>query len=324
MGYLTFTEQRRHYLDRAETGSSLGPVGGPMAWTADELAEDPTWIVQLAGLDLHDLDAALDVVMGSGVPLHELHRADVDLGRCARSVQEWSRKLAEERGIVLVRGFPVERWGEERTAVATWCLGLHLGTPGAQNPRGDLLGHVRNLPAVEGAEHRRLYQTDADIRFHCDYADVVGLMCLRPARVGGESRVASSIAVHDALWRSDPVSACRLYRPVWLDSRDEGPEPAVRVTPFAFDGERVRIFYHSDYFRSVERHGARFQLDDELTTALDRFDALASSPELCVPMRLEAGDLQLVSNHAVVHARTTYEDDPGAPRHLLRLWLSAA
>jgi hypothetical protein len=41
-------------------------------------------------------------------------------------------------------------------------------------------------------------------------------------------------------------------------------------------------------------------------------------------MALAPGDLQLVSNHTVIHARTAYDDAPDADgrRHLLRLWLS--
>ena len=41
-------------------------------------------------------------------------------------------------------------------------------------------------------------------------------------------------------------------------------------------------------------------------------------------MELEGGDIQFVSNHAVIHARRGYEDDPDPQRrrHLLRLWLS--
>ena len=41
-------------------------------------------------------------------------------------------------------------------------------------------------------------------------------------------------------------------------------------------------------------------------------------------MALTPGDVQLVSNHSVIHARTAYEDAPGSGgrRHLLRLWLS--
>jgi len=48
--------------------------------------------------------------------------------------------------------------------------------------------------------------------------------------------------------------------------------------------------------------------------------------ELCYSMELQAGDLQLLNNHVVYHARTTYEDDarPGHDRFLMRLWLSMA
>ena len=41
-------------------------------------------------------------------------------------------------------------------------------------------------------------------------------------------------------------------------------------------------------------------------------------------MDLEPGDIQWLSNHTVMHARTEYEDwpEPQRKRHLLRLWLS--
>ena len=41
-------------------------------------------------------------------------------------------------------------------------------------------------------------------------------------------------------------------------------------------------------------------------------------------MELEPGDVQLLSNHTVIHARTDYEDyaDDDRKRHLLRLWIT--
>jgi hypothetical protein len=41
-------------------------------------------------------------------------------------------------------------------------------------------------------------------------------------------------------------------------------------------------------------------------------------------MELEPGDVQLLSNHTVIHARTDYEDPPEEhlKRHLLRLWIT--
>ena len=47
-------------------------------------------------------------------------------------------------------------------------------------------------------------------------------------------------------------------------------------------------------------------------------------PDLYLDMDFEPGDIQLISNHTVIHSRTDYEDfeEPEKKRHLLRLWLS--
>ena len=59
--------------------------------------------------------------------------------------------------------------------------------------------------------------------------------------------------------------------------------------------------------------------------ALDCFDALANDVRLNFLMRLEAGDMQFVHNHTLLHDRTAFEDwaEPERKRHLLRLWLSS-
>ncbi|HKK29988.1 MAG TPA: TauD/TfdA family dioxygenase, partial [Alphaproteobacteria bacterium] len=62
----------------------------------------------------------------------------------------------------------------------------------------------------------------------------------------------------------------------------------------------------------------------EQNEAMDLFDELANDPALHLDMAFEPGDIQLVSNHAVAHSRTAYEDyeEPEKRRHLLRLWLA--
>ena len=96
------------------------------------------------------------------------------------------------------------------------------------------------------------------------------------------------------------------------------------MPPCRFAGGRLRTFYHSDYFRSVVRHPEVPEFTDEELALLDLYEEIASSPELYLDMNLEVGDVQLISNHTILHARTAYEDPPqaGRGRHLLRLWLS--
>lgn len=321
-GHRTFAQQYTHYFDRPSVGLPTGSVGGNAAWTAADLNSSDSWRVELAPEDILTLERAFQAVTTSGLTTSEVSRSDLDIGHLGERLQSWAADLSHGCGVLLISGLPVDRWGLEFTEMATWCLGLLLGEPGAQNPQGDLLGHVRDAGSARFNPGGRLYRTNASIRFHCDYADVVGLMCVHQAVKGGESRIASSAALHDELWRRWPKEAARLYEPVWLDTRGEGNLPAIEVTPFAYDGRRVRAFYHSDYFRSAGRHGGAYVPDPLLLSALDRFDELAASPLYCLSMRLRPGDLQLVSNHSVVHSRSEYEDDPTSPRHLLRLWLS--
>jgi hypothetical protein len=65
-------------------------------------------------------------------------------------------------------------------------------------------------------------------------------------------------------------------------------------------------------------------LTEEDRALLDLYNEIADSPELYLEMDLEPGDIQLLSNHTVLHARTGFEDfrEADRRRHLLRLWVS--
>ena len=96
------------------------------------------------------------------------------------------------------------------------------------------------------------------------------------------------------------------------------------VSPAQFANGKLQTFYHSDYFRSIERHEGLVLTEAE-KTILDFYDERGLSPELYLDMQLESGDIQFLSNHTIAHSRTAYTDheDPEKQRHLLRLWLSA-
>ena len=69
--------------------------------------------------------------------------------------------------------------------------------------------------------------------------------------------------------------------------------------------------------------GARRLTADDIE-ALDMFSEVAGDPELRLDMALMPGDMQLLHNHTILHARSAYEDWPEVERkrHLLRLWLA--
>src|SRR5436190_1320382 len=78
-------------------------------------------------------------------------------------------------------------------AIAYLGLGSYTGRPMVQNEHGHLLGHVKDLGGDYGDRNTRGTFTNAEMRFHADGCDYVGLLCLQTAKSGGESRVASSV-----------------------------------------------------------------------------------------------------------------------------------
>jgi hypothetical protein len=323
----SFGEQALHYFRREHTEVAREPLRCAAAWRGAELARDTRWQVALDAAQIAELEAARDAVRARGLDLGGITREDFPLPSLSLAAAQWADELRSGRGFLVLRGLPLARWGDEDSALIYWGLGLHLGRPGAQNPQGDLLGHVTDTGEEATNPHVRRYRTAGDIAYHCDLADAVGLLCLRTARRGGASRIVSSVSVYNELLARRPDLVERLYEPFLLDVRDEGRSgrlPWIPVPPCRHAGGVLRTFYHSDYFRSVERHADAPRFDAAQRELMDLYEEIAASPELRLDMHFEPGDVQLLSNHVVLHARTAYEDppDPAHRRHLLRLWLS--
>ena len=110
----------------------------------------------------------------------------------------------------MLKGLPIERYSVEQAAVIFYGLGIHVGQPRMQNANGHLLGHVRDL-SVNSNEHGvRIYQTNERQTFHTDSCDIVGLLCLRKAKQGGESLLVSALAIYNEMLsaRPDLVRCC--------------------------------------------------------------------------------------------------------------------
>lgn len=325
--YLTFGEQALHYFDRAHESVLLDPLNGPSAWKGPELRDRSDWTVTLDAAQIDEIDAAIASVRRRGLALESVGRDDFPLSTLVPVIAGWAAELARGRGLLLIRGLPVDRWGDADSSVAYWGIGQHLGRPGAQNPQNELLGHVTDTGDDADDPFVRLYRTASDIAYHCDLADVVGLLCLRTAKSGGASRIVSSVSVYNEILARRPDLVARLYEPFCLDARNEdgdGKMKFVPVAPCRFADGVLRTFYHSDYFRSAARHAEVPPLTDDERELLDLYEEIARSPALYLDMSFAPGDIQLISNHFVLHARTAYEDstDPAHKRHLLRLWLS--
>jgi hypothetical protein len=298
------------------------------AWNGREMAQRRDWIHELSAAEIEDLDRAVAHARATGKPIGELSRADFPLGLLARSAEAWLDALDTGRGFVLVRGVPVERYGEEDASLAYWGLGLHLGRAVSQNAAGDLLGHVRDAGLERRDPTVRLYRTREPLAFHTDGSDIVGLLCLRPAKSGGTSRIASSQEIYNEILSRRPDLIPALHEPFPFDRNgEEGPgDPPYFSLPICREAQgRLRTFYIGWYIRDSQRHAQAPRLTRAQSEAIDLIDEIAADPAIHLDMDFRAGDIQWLKNAAILHARTEFADysEPERKRHLLRLWLTS-
>ena len=310
------------------TGIRTRPIESPAVWTGPAMAGRRDWIHTLAPEEVADLDRAVAHARALGKPLEALTRGDFPLGPLARTAERWLDALESGAGVVLVRGVPVERYGERDATLAYWGLGLHLGSAISQNAAGDRLGHVRDIGAAGRDPSVRLYKTRERLGFHTDGADIIGLLCLRPAKSGGTSRIASSAAIYNEILRRRPDLVPVLYEPFPFDRNgEERPgEPPFFTLPLCRHADGwLRTFYIGWYIRDSQRHASAPRLSTAQREVIDLIDEIASDPAIYLDMEFRAGDIQWLKNSVVLHARTEYEDyaEPERKRHLLRLWLTS-
>ncbi len=326
--FRSFGEQTLHYFDRPHEAIVAAEIDAPAAWRGADLRDRvEDWRIELTNSDIGEIANAISHIHASSLAMMDIDRTSFPLPTLSSKIKDWRRELASGRGFVLVRGLPVDEWGADDSAIAFWGLGHHLGVPGAQNPDNDLLGRVVDYGEERTNPNVRRYRTSGNIDFHCDAADVVGLLCLHEAKTGGQSRIASSVTIFNEILRTDTNLANRLFQPFKLDRRgeqNEGDANTIDIAPCCYSGGDLRTFYHSEYFRSASRHPEIGPLDPITQRTLDLYDQIAADPDVHLDMWLERGDMQFVSNHANVHARTEYEDyeERERKRLLLRLWLS--
>ena len=305
------------------------PIEGRFAWTANDLERDDSWRISLDASHIEGLEQALAFADERGITTFHEDAAKVPLPGWETLIPHIRDSLEDGRGMVLLRGLPIERYTDEQAYLIYWLISSHLGTPIVQNARGELIGEVRDRGFDYQANNVRGYNTKAELRPHCDPSDCVGLLCVHPAKSGGESKVVSAVSIFNRIFEHEPELVEPLLNGFHFDLRGEG----VTSDPNEVTFHRVPIFsYYAGYLSC--RFNVRTAVDGmrkggvEMTEleqrAIARLNELATDPEFIFPMTFERGDIQLLSNHSILHARDEFEDfdEPERKRRLLRVWLN--
>jgi hypothetical protein len=258
----------------------------------------------------------------------EASLAEADPAKLRAWCQPLINELRHGSGVALVRGLgQLEEPALRRLYLAIGCcIGEVDTTYGALYDVTDSGGSYREQAIP-------VSQTHASTSVHTDssrrgtHPRWVGLACIRQGALGGGSRLVSVVAVHDQLAKTHPALLQRLKRSFHRDLVTPGScndLAAIKANRFpvfsdASDGPTLR---YMRYWIETGHQRIGQPLEPLDRQAFDALDAALNDPQLRFDFAMAPGDLLFIDNHKVAHDREAYQDDPGAPRLMLRLWLN--
>lgn len=302
-------------------------VTDPAAWTATSFTSAADYTITLTEAEQAEVVAALHNIERSGrlQSPAQLTASDFPFRELEPRLSQAFEQVRSGCGFVVIKGLPRASLSFEQFAAAVWGLNTFFGFPLSQNAQGELLSEVIDASAIEATP--RMYRSALELGLHTDVTGMVSLACWNPARRGGETVLASGVNIHNEIARRAPHLLEVLYRGFHYHRLGEQGPHQEPVTPF-----RIPVFAVRNGQVSVRsaragflagHHELQIPFSDREVEAMDLFDEIAREPGNCLTFALEAGDLVVINNYVVLHARRAFEDyeEPERKRRLLRVWL---
>lgn len=306
-------------------------IEGPTAWRGAEVDAAAVTVT----LDAAERDAVLrfaDEYHAHPLPAVLVTETAYESKRFQQVAHRVRKCLQQGPGFCLVDRLPVDEMPEEAARAAYWLLSSLVSRPVAQKLDGTMIYDVHDTgKKADPGSGVRPDKTNIDLTFHNDNSynalmpEVVALLCLRPAKSGGRSRVISFDTVFNTLCERAPDALPRLFQPFWFDRQREhfpDEEPTFAAPIFSeVDGKiQGRLGLHQ-VRNAYAMRGE--ELDPAGREAVSALEAVFADPELCFEFDMQAGQIQYVQNRAIGHSRTRFEDfeAPDRRRHLVRLWM---
>ncbi|WP_165982121.1 TauD/TfdA family dioxygenase [Dankookia rubra] len=316
-------------MDGAEIATVVRPVaaGTRAAWSAPELAADPSWVFALSEGAAGEMARAVRRAHRPGQPLTDYRREDFDFSAALPVLDAAFAETRNGRGIALVQGLPREALSEPEFELLTWAIGLHAGVPRPQGKATHYLSAVRDVGTVYRSGTGRGYSSNAELDFHTDGADVVALTCFNTAKAGGMSMVSSSVTAHNIMASERPDLAALLHGTFHFSRQAEQAPDEAPFYPHpiyaALEG-RLHSRWNRNRIISAQKLPGVPPLSAAQHATIDLLDEILRRPSVMYAMHLAPGDMQLLNSHVTLHSRTEFEDhdDPAAKRLLFRLWLT--
>ena len=177
----------------------------------------------------------------------------------------------------------------------------------------------------------RYHQTKEGGSYHTDspqwskVPDFVGLLCIRPAKIGGESKFVSAYTIHNEMLKINRENLYLLYLKLHFDKRGEYKEnesPTTYEPIFKYQNNQLVFRYLRNYIDAGQKIAEK-PLTNEQNSILDEVDRIIHDEKFCVSYDLKKFDMTFFNNHRIIHGRTSFEDyhDEKMKRYMIRTWI---
>jgi hypothetical protein len=187
------------------------------------------------------------------------------------------------------------------------------------------LDYTKEAIPVSKTKAETGYHTDSTAKHY--FPDIIGLLCLQPAKSGGESLITNAANLLHYITHQHPELKDLLHQSWCRDVITPGTVNnteailANDIPIYQYDADGGVIFRYMRYWIESALVKLGREIPTELTKALDIIDNYFADSEHAMCFRLERGDMLFVNNRFLCHNRTAFEDGE-KPRVYVRAWIN--
>lgn len=308
------------------------PILDRRGWRGEDLQDSADWVVALSAGQLEALNQlASQLPSSSDQWLHADYQSETP-SEIQVLVNQAKEELAFGRGFTLIRG--AQSSDVEQLRRVFWLLGLGVGDPVMQNAKGEVLSIVADrFAGAERGRDTRGYESNDELRFHCDGGDCIAMCCIRQAPQGGMNGLVSLFSIYNEMLVNHPEHLDVLKRGYALYSRREkgdaestknlGKVQQNRIPVFAWHEGRMSTWLNIQLAEiAAEVSGEGFSAAER--AALTCVEAVANQSDMQLTFVQQPGDILFINNLAVMHRRDKFFDsaNPNEKRSLYRMWIN--
>lgn len=243
------------------------------------------------------------------------------------SPKSFQEELENKSGLIHIANPIKDKKLEEKSRDFFLRISKKLGTPVSQNTQGDLILDIKDHGFAQNDKRARGPYSNRRLSFHTDRCDVIGFLCLQPAKSGGENQIVKSQEVQAIIHEERQDLHQLLCSPFPFKTHNidcHNPAPYCLQPIFSWKNNYFACSYLRVLIDRAHQDPDCPTLTNRQLEALDFLDSVCERSELHTRITLKRGDFLFLNNWTTLHRRNSFTDhkNPKKRRHLLRVWLS--